>query len=142
MVTAALHIPAMDQVGAATGDDVTTAHVHGNAYHPMWGHTTTGRGNHRGNMTSTSLRVKVGPATALPVQLSLGVVGVGCSSAERSQKLAWSPQESTFQLKICLEEQSFKSCAKAQEHSAVDKLRNCVDNYDNITDVMKIFCFA
>lgn len=87
VVAASLHISAVDQVGAAAGDDVAAAHIHGDAYHAMSGHAAAGRGDHRGNMTSTGLRVKVGPATALPVQLCLGVVGVGCSAAERPQKL-------------------------------------------------------
>lgn len=87
VVAASLHISAVDQVGAAAGDDVAAAHVHCNAYHAVRGHATAGRGDHRGNMTSTSLRVKVGPATALPVQLCLGVVGVGRPAAKRPQKL-------------------------------------------------------
>lgn len=74
----------MDQVGASAGDDVAAAHIHSDAHHAVRGHPTTGRGDHCGDMSSTSLRVKVGAPTALPVQLSLGVVGVGRSAGERS----------------------------------------------------------
>lgn len=84
MVTASLHTSAMDQVGASAGDDVAAAHVHSDAHHAMRGHPTTGRGDHRGDMSSTSLRVKVGSPTALPIQLSLRVVGVGRSAGKRS----------------------------------------------------------
>lgn len=74
----------MNQVGAATGNDVAAAHVHGDANHAMRGHTTTSRGDHRGDVSSTSLRVKVGPPTALPIQLTLRIIGVGCATGERS----------------------------------------------------------
>ena len=74
MVAASLHASSMNQVGAAAGDDVAAAHVHGDANHAMRGHTTTGRGDNRGDMSSTGLRVKVGSPAALPVQLSLRVV--------------------------------------------------------------------
>lgn len=84
MVTASLHTSAMDQVGASTGDDVAAAHVHSDAHHAMRGHPTTGRGDHRGDMSSTGLRVKVGSPTALPIQLSLRVVGVGRSAGKTS----------------------------------------------------------
>lgn len=84
MVAASLHTSSMDQVGASTGDDVAAAHVHRDAHHAMRGHPTTGRGDHRGDMSSTRLRVKVGPPTTLPIQLSLRVVGVGRSAEEGS----------------------------------------------------------
>lgn len=84
MVAASLHTSSMDQVGASAGDDVAAAHVHSDAHHAMRGHTTTGGGDHGGDMSSTGLRVKVGSPTALPIQLSLGVVGVGRSAGERS----------------------------------------------------------
>lgn len=84
MVAASLHVAAMKQVGAATGNDVAAAHVHGNAHHAVRGHATTGRGDHRGDVCSTGLRVKVGPPTALPIQLTLGVIGVGCSTGGES----------------------------------------------------------
>lgn len=67
----------MDQVSASTGDDVAAAYVHSDAHHPVRGHTAAGRGDHCGDMTSTALRVKVVAPTALAVQLSVGVVGVG-----------------------------------------------------------------
>lgn len=74
----------MDQVGASAGDDVAAAHIHRDAHHAMRGHPTAGRGDHRGDMSSTGLRVKVGSSTALPIQLSLRVVGVSRSAGERS----------------------------------------------------------
>ncbi len=90
VVTAPFHIPSMDQVGASAGDDVAAAHVHGDAHHAVRGYPTTGRGDHRGDMSSTSLRVKVGSPTALSIQLSLRVVGVGRSAARRSLSSACS----------------------------------------------------
>lgn len=77
VVTAAFHVASVDQVSASTGDDVAAAYVHSNAHHPVRGHTAAGRGDHSGDMTSTALRVKVVAPTALPVQLSVRVVGVG-----------------------------------------------------------------
>lgn len=74
----------MDQIGASAGDDVAAAHVHSDAHHAMRGHATTGRRDHRGDMSSTRLRVKVGCPTALPIQLSFWVVGVGRSAGKRS----------------------------------------------------------
>lgn len=55
MVAASLHASSMDQVGAATGDNVAAAHVHGDAHHAMRRHSTTGRGDHRGDMSSARL---------------------------------------------------------------------------------------
>lgn len=75
----------MDQVSASTGDDVAAAHVHSDAHHPVRGHTAAGRGDHRGDMTSTALWVKVVPTTALPIQLSFRVVGVGRSAGGKDQ---------------------------------------------------------
>lgn len=86
VVTASLHTPTVDQVGASAGDDVAAAHIHSDAHHAMGGHPTTGRGDHRGDVGATGLRVKVGSTAALPIQLSLGVVGVGCTAGKR-----WSP---------------------------------------------------
>lgn len=63
---------------------MAAAHIHGDAHHAMRGHPAAGRGDHRGDMGSAGLRVKVSTAAALPVQLSLGVVGVGRSTAGRS----------------------------------------------------------
>lgn len=70
----------MNQVGASAGDYVAAAHVHSDAHHAMRGHPTPRRGDNRGH---TSLWVKVRPSTALPIQLSLRVVGVGGSAGER-----------------------------------------------------------
>lgn len=84
MVAASLHASSMDQIGTAAGDDMAAAYVHGNAHHAMRWHPATGRGDHCGDMSSTSLRVKVGSTTALPVQLSFRVVGVGCATMDRS----------------------------------------------------------
>lgn len=80
----------MDQVGAAAGYDVAAAYVHSNPHHAMRGHPTTGRGDHRGDVSSTGLWVKVGSPTTLPIQLSLGVVGVGRSARDKSLELACS----------------------------------------------------
>lgn len=80
MVAASLHTSSMNQIGASAGDDVAAAHVHSDAHHAMRGHPTTGGGDHGGDMSSAGLRVKVGSPTALPVQLSLWVVGVGRSA--------------------------------------------------------------
>lgn len=80
VVTAPFHISPVDQVSASTGDDVAAANVHSDAHHPVRGHTTAGRGHHCGDVTSTALRVKVVPSTALPIQLSFRIVGVGCSA--------------------------------------------------------------
>lgn len=77
VVAAPLHVAPVDQVGAPAGDDVAAAHVHGDAHHPVRGHPAAGGGDHRGDVTSAALRVKVAPAAALAVQLSVGVVGVG-----------------------------------------------------------------
>ena len=77
MVTAALHAAAVDEVGAAAGDDLAPTHVHGDAHHAVWVHAA-GRRYHRGDLGAARLRVKVGPAAALAIQLSLVVVGVGC----------------------------------------------------------------
>lgn len=82
VVTAPFHISPVDQVGASTGDDVAAADVHSDAHHPVRGHTAAGRGHHRGDVASTALRVKVVASTALPVQLSFGVVGVGRSAGK------------------------------------------------------------
>lgn len=85
MVTAPFHISSVDQVSASAGDDVAAAHVHGDAHHPVRGHAAAGRGHHRGHMTSTALGVEVVPPTALPIQLSFGVVGVGRSAGGGDQ---------------------------------------------------------
>lgn len=90
VVAASLHASSVDQVGAAARDDVAAAHIHGDAHHAMRGHPTAGRGDHRGDVSSTGLRVKVSSTAALPVQLSLGVVGVCRSAAGRLLKLACS----------------------------------------------------
>ena len=90
VVAAPLHTSTMNQVGASAGNDVAAAHIHSDAHHAVRGHPTTGRGDHRGDMSSTRLRVKVGAPAALPVQLGLGVVGVGCPAGERSLQLAFS----------------------------------------------------
>ena len=87
MVPAAFHVSSVDQVGASAGDDVAAAHVHGDAHHPMRGHTAAGRGDHRGDMSSTALRVKVVAPAALPVQLSVGVVGVGRTAGGKDRVL-------------------------------------------------------
>lgn len=84
MVTAPFHVASVDQVRASTGDDVAAAHVHSDAHHPVRGHTSAGRGDHCGDMTSTALRVKVVPPAALPVQLSVRVVGVGRTAGEKN----------------------------------------------------------
>lgn len=55
MVAASLHTSSMDQVGAAAGYDVAAAYVHSNPHHAMRGHPTTGRGDHRGDVSSTGL---------------------------------------------------------------------------------------
>lgn len=83
VVTAPLHTPSVDQVGASAGDDVAAAHIHGDAHHAVRGHPATGRGDHRGDVSATSLRVEVGCTAALPIQLSLGVVGVRRSAGEK-----------------------------------------------------------
>lgn len=83
VVATSLHTSSVDQVGAAAGDDVTTAHFHSNTNHAMRGHATTGRGDHCGDVSSTSLRVKVCSPTVLPVQLTLGIIGISCSAMER-----------------------------------------------------------
>lgn len=82
MVAASLHAPAVDQVGAATGDDLTTTHIHGDAHHTV-GRPAAGRGDHRGDLGTPTLRVKVGSSTTLPIQLGLRVIGVGCPAGER-----------------------------------------------------------
>lgn len=84
MVAASLHASSMDQVGTTTGDDVAAAHIHGNAHHAMRRYSTAGRGHYRSDMSSTSLCVKVGPSTALSVQLSLRVVGVSCTAGDQT----------------------------------------------------------
>ena len=81
VVAAALHAP-VDQVGAAAGDDLAAAHVHGDAHHAVRGHAA-GRRHHRRHLGAARLGVEVGAAAALPVQLGLGVVGVGCPSGGR-----------------------------------------------------------
>lgn len=83
VVPAPLHVPSVDQVSASTGDDVAAADVHGDAHHPVRGHATAGGGDHCGDVTPTALRVEVAPPTALAIQLSLRVVGVGRSAGER-----------------------------------------------------------
>lgn len=83
VVPAPFHAPPVDQVSASTGDDVAAAHVHGDAHHPVGGHAAAGRGDHGGHMTSAGLRVKVVPPTALAVQLSVGVVGVGRAAGRK-----------------------------------------------------------
>lgn len=85
VVTAPFHISPVDQVSASTGDDVAAANVHSDSHHPVRGHTTAGRGHHCGDVTSTALRVKVVPPTALPIQLSFRVVGVGRSAGGKDQ---------------------------------------------------------
>lgn len=60
---------------------MAATHIHSNAHHAVRGHPTTGRGDHRGDMRSPSLRVKVGSPAALSIQLRLGVVGIGCSDS-------------------------------------------------------------
>lgn len=85
MVTAPFHVSSVDQVSASAGDDVAAAYVHGDAHHPVRGHTAAGRGDHCGDMSSTALRVKVAPPTALPIQLSVGVVGVGRTAGAKDR---------------------------------------------------------
>jgi len=90
VVAAPLHAAPVDQVGAAAGDDVAAAHVHGDAHHAVGGHAAAGRGHHRGDVGAAGLRVEVrAPPAALPVQLGLGVVGVGRPAVEerRGQRL-------------------------------------------------------
>lgn len=82
VVAVALHAAAVDQVGAAAGDDVAATHVHGDAHHAVRGHAAAGRRHHRGDVGPTGLGVEVGAAAALAVQLGLRVVGVGRPAAE------------------------------------------------------------
>lgn len=82
MVAASLHAPSVDQIGAATGDDMAAAYVHGDAHHAVRWHPSTGRGHHRGDVSAPGLRVKVRAAAALPVQLSVRVVGVCCATVD------------------------------------------------------------
>lgn len=88
MAAVPLHAAAVQQVGAAAGNDVAAAHVHGNAHHAVRRHATAGGGHHRGDVGSSGLRVKIGPPAALSVQLGVRVVGVGRSAADRSMRLA------------------------------------------------------
>ena len=83
MVAVSVHAGAMDQVGAATGDDLTAAHVHGDAHHAVGRHAAAGRGHHRRHLGAAGLRVEVGPPAALPVQLGVWVVGVGGAAGGR-----------------------------------------------------------
>lgn len=80
MVSVAVHAT-VDEIGTATGDDLAATYIHGNAHHAMRRHPT-GRGNHRGHLGPSSLGVKVGTATTLPIQMGIGVVGV-CSATEK-----------------------------------------------------------
>ena len=83
MVAVSVHAGAVDQVGAATGDDLTAAHVHGDAHHAVGRHATAGRRHHSGHLGATGLRVEVGPSAALPVQLGVWVVGVSGAAGRR-----------------------------------------------------------
>lgn len=87
VVPAPFHVSAVDQVSAATGDDVAAAHVHGDAHHPVRRHAAAGRGHHCGDMASAALRVKVVRPAALAVQLGVGVVGVGRTAGQKSALL-------------------------------------------------------
>lgn len=84
VVSASLHVSPVDQVGASAGDDVAAAHVHGDAYHAVRGDTAACRRDHRGNVGSAGLWVKVRSSTVLSVQLGIRVVGVGRSAGGRS----------------------------------------------------------
>lgn len=86
MVSAALHVAPVDQVGAPAGDDVAAAHVHGDAHHAVGGDGAAGRGDHRGDVGPAGLRVKVGPPAVLPVQLGVRVVGVGRPAGGRRDR--------------------------------------------------------
>lgn len=80
MVAPSLHVAPVDEVGAAAGDDLAAAHIHGDAHHAVRVHAARGR-HHRGDLGAPCLRVEVRPAAALTVQLSLVVVGI-CRSTE------------------------------------------------------------
>lgn len=88
VVTVSLHAAAVDQVGASAGDDVAAAHVHGDAHHAVRGQAAAGGGDHRGDVRPAALGVEIGAPAVLAVQLSLGVVGIGCSAGERRLVLA------------------------------------------------------
>lgn len=88
MVAASFHVSSMDQIGAAAGDDMAAAYVHGNAHHAMRWYPATCGGDHGGDVRSAGLRVKVRSPAALTAQLSLWVV-VGRATSEESRWLAF-----------------------------------------------------
>lgn len=72
VVAAALH-PAVNQVGTATGNDLTAAHVHGDSHHAVGRHSTSRRDN-SGNLSSPRLRVEIVASAALSIELGFRVV--------------------------------------------------------------------
>lgn len=79
VVSTAFH-STVDQVGTAAGNDLTAAHVHGDAHHAVGGHSAGGRDN-GGNLSPPRLGVEIGASAALSVQLGVWVVRV-CSATE------------------------------------------------------------
>lgn len=69
------------EIGAAAGDHLAAAHVHGDTHHAVGGHAA-GRRDHCGDLRRPWLGVEVGVAAGLTVKLGVVVVGVRCAAKE------------------------------------------------------------